>query len=75
MSMNGSTLPFPLTRAERERSGDPRASIAERYASREDYLARVRAAALALVKERYLLEDDVETSLAFAARLWDAFAR
>ena len=71
----GATLPFAKTRADRERSGDPRASIAERYASREDYLARVRAAALALVKERYLLEDDAETSLAFAARLWDAFAR
>jgi hypothetical protein len=28
-----------------------------------------------LVKERYLLNDDVETSLTFAARLWDAFAR
>jgi hypothetical protein len=35
----------------------------------------VRAAALALVKERYLLEEDVEMSLAFAARMWDAWAR
>jgi hypothetical protein len=71
----GATLPFARTRAERERAGDPRPSIAERYASREDYLARVRAAALALVKERYLLEEDVETSVAFAARMWEAWAR
>lgn len=69
----GATLPFAPTR--RERSGDPRAAIAERYASRDDYLARVRAAARALVTERYLLEEDVETSLAFAARMWDAWAR
>ena len=33
----------PRTRAEREATGDPRPSIAERYASREDYLDRVRA--------------------------------
>jgi len=71
----GATLPFAKTRGERERSGDPRPSIAERYASRDDYLARVRSAALSLVKERYLLEEDVETSLAFAARMWDAWAR
>jgi len=70
----GATLPFAKTRREREHAGDPRPAIAERYVSREDYLARVRAAALALVKERYLLEEDVETSLAFAARMWDAFA-
>jgi hypothetical protein len=71
----GATLPFARTRPERERAGDPRPAIAERYASREAYLARVREAAVALVKERYLLNDDVETSLTFAARLWDAFAR
>jgi hypothetical protein len=69
----GSTLPFARTRAEREAAGDPRPAIAERYRSREDYLARVGAAARALAAERYLLEDDVETSLAFAARMWDAW--
>jgi hypothetical protein len=71
----GATLPFAKTRGDRERSGDPRPSIAERYASRDDYLARVRDAAQALVKEHYLLEEDVETSLTFAARMWDAWAR
>jgi hypothetical protein len=70
----GATLPFPRTRAERAASGDPRPSIEERYRSREDYLARVREAARALVAERYMLPEDVETSLAFAARMWDAWA-
>ena len=70
----GATLPFPRTAAERERSGDPRPSIAERYRSREAYLERVRDAARALAAERYLLEEDIETSLRFAARLWDAWA-
>jgi Alpha/beta hydrolase domain len=70
----GATLPFPRTRAEREASGDPRRSIEERYRSREEYLDRVRAAARALAAEGYLLEEDVEGSLAFAARFWEAWA-
>jgi hypothetical protein len=69
----GATLPFPKTRAERQAAGDPRASIAERYASEGDYLGRVRDAAQALVKDGYLLEEDVETSIAFGRRLWEAW--
>jgi Alpha/beta hydrolase domain len=71
----GATLPFAKTQRERESTGDPRPAIEERYASREAYLARVRTAALALVTDRYMLEEDVETSLAFAARMWEAWAR
>jgi len=71
----GATLPFAKTRRERESAGDPRPAIEERYASRDEYLTRVRAAAQALAKDRYLLDEDVETSLAFAARLWEAWAR
>jgi len=70
----GATLPFAATRAEREGTGDPRPAIAERYRSREDYLARVAAAARALAAEGYLLEEDIETSLPFAARMWDTWA-
>jgi hypothetical protein len=70
----GATLPFAKTRAEREKTGDPRPSIAERYRSRDDYLARVREAAVALVAEGYLLDEDIETSLGFAASFWDTWA-
>jgi len=70
----GGTLPFAKTADERARSGDPRASIAERYASREDYLERVRKAALELVDARYLLDEDVELSVTLAARTWDWLA-
>jgi hypothetical protein len=70
----GATLPFAKTRAERERSGDPRPAIAERYPSRDAYLNRVRAAAERLVTERYLLAEDVDTTLVFAAKIWDAWA-
>ncbi|MGE3913973.1 MAG: alpha/beta hydrolase domain-containing protein, partial [Chloroflexota bacterium] len=64
LSMQGSTLPFPSTRAERERTGDPRPSIEERYRDRDDYLAQVRAAAERLVEQRYLLAEDLESVVA-----------
>ena len=70
----GSTLPFARTRAAREQRGDPRPSIEERYRSREEYLGRVRAAAVSLVSQRYLLDEDVDVCLAAAGRLWDWLA-
>lgn len=72
MSMMGSTLPFPRTRAEREAGGDPRRSIEERYASRAAYLERARAAALALVEARHMLDEDVDATVERAGRLWDS---
>jgi hypothetical protein len=71
----GATLPFARTRAEREATGDPRPSIAERYPDRTAYLDRVRRAAEALAREGYLLADDVALSIAAGARLWDHFTR
>lgn len=71
----GTTLPFARTRAEREQSGDPRKSMDERYASREDYLKSVRAAAQALVADRYLLTEDVWPIVSVAGQKWDAFRR
>jgi hypothetical protein len=71
----GATIPFARTRAEREATGDPRPSIAERYPDRTAYLDRVRRAAEALAREGYLLADDVALSIAAGARLWDHFTR
>ncbi len=71
MSMQGMTLPFPRTPEERKASGDPRLSIAERYASRDAYLARVREVAHVLVNARWMLAEDVEASVERAGVLWD----
>ena len=71
MSMMGSTLPFALTRAQRERTNDPRASIAERYASRAAYLDRVRDATRTLIADRHVLAEDLEPIIDRAGRLWD----
>ena len=69
----GWTLPLPATEAERESAGDPRASIEERYASREDYLEQVTRAATDLVTEGYLLEEDVAEVVDLAGRKYDYF--
>ncbi len=71
MSMMGSTLPFCRTADERARRDDPRPSVAERYASRDDYLARVRAACVELVGLRHMLAEDVEAVVARAGRQYD----
>ncbi len=58
--MNGLTFWFAPDEATRAARGDPRRSLAERYRDEADYGAKVRAAALRLAAERYLLEEDVE---------------
>ena len=73
VDMQGSTLPFPRTREERERTGDPRRSIKERYRDRVDYLARVRTEAERLVEERHLLAEDVALVVDLAAARYDTF--
>lgn len=70
MQMMGSTLPFPLTRADKTRANDPRASIAERYGSRAGYLGAVREVAAKLVASRHMLAEDVDTVLDRAGRCW-----
>jgi len=70
-SMVGSYIPFARTKAERVKTGDPRLSVEERYASKQAYLDRVRAAARDLVEGRYLLERDVAPVVARASAEWD----
>ncbi len=70
MEYFGSTVPFAATVAERVVSGDPRASVEERYTGLDDYLAKVRAAAEALVARRHLLAGDVELCVELARQRW-----
>ncbi len=70
----GSSIPFPRTRGDREASGDPRRSIEERYASRGQYLDRIRRAADGLVAGGYLLADDVARVVERAGEQWDLIA-
>jgi hypothetical protein len=65
---DGSLIPFARTRAEREAARDPRPSLEERYGSREAYVAKVKAAAEALVAERLLLPADAAAYVEAADR-------
>jgi hypothetical protein len=68
----GQHIPFARTRAERDATGDPRLSIAERYRDQADYVSRIEQAARALVADRLLLEEDVERLTADAVQRWAA---
>lgn len=69
----GSTFPFPVTRADRLSTGDPRLSIEERYRDRSSYLAAVRKAAKKLAESRLIPAEDIESSVERAASRWDVF--
>lgn len=66
----GGFLPLPRDAAERERTHDPRPSIASQYPGRDEYLARVRSEAKQLVAQRLLLEEDVGPLVAHCEELW-----
>ena len=70
-NMQGSYIPFPQTTADRQRSGDPRPAIAERYRSRQQYVGLVSEAALRLIDEGYLLAEDLGPILGRAGEEWD----
>jgi hypothetical protein len=71
-ALQGSMIPFARTRAEREKSGDPRLSIEERYRDQAEYLRRIEAAARQLVLQRYLLERDMPLIVARARVRWES---
>ena len=72
LAMAGAYIPFPTTRAEREKVKDPRLSIEERYGHRADYLQKVQESAKPWRGERYILQDDVAAIVQAAGRHWDA---
>lgn len=73
VSLTGSYIPFPKTKAERQKTGDPRPSIEERYGSFEDYQKRCAAACAELVKQRYMLQEDADRFLASREKVRDLF--
>ena len=64
--LQGAVVPFAATRAERDASGDPRLSVAERYADNAAYVAAVQKAAAQMVAERLLLPQDAERAIELA---------
>jgi len=71
----GSFYPFPRTRAEREARKDPRLSIEERYASRNEYLEKINAAARQLIADGFLLQADLQDVIDRSLTEYDWFTR
>ena len=66
----GGFEPFALTKGQRERAGDTRLSIGERYLDRQDYLDRVKRAADALVQQRFMRAEDVPAVILRGDAIW-----
>ena len=56
--LQGSFIPFATTRAEREKTGDPRLSLEERYRDHAGYVAAVKTATNDLAAKGFLLPED-----------------
>lgn len=57
--LDGMFLAFASTKAQRLQTGDPRASLQERYPSQAEYVARIAQTATQLHREGFLLAEDV----------------
>ncbi|OYW29409.1 MAG: hypothetical protein B7Z47_04855 [Chthoniobacter sp. 12-60-6] len=69
--LRGAWVPFAATKERREATQDPRPAMAERYASREGYLAKVKDVLQKLIAQRFLSEQDLEPQLKQAGVRWD----
>ncbi len=72
VSLMGSSIPLPKTKADRESSKDPRQSVDERYSSRDKYLAAVEKVADGLVEGGYVLAQDKAQLMKRAEDEWEA---
>jgi hypothetical protein len=65
-----SDIPFAKTAADREKTRDPRRSIAERYTSREDYFIRYSKALENLIRQHWILPEDRDAILHRGEQEW-----
>ena len=65
-----SDIPFPKTAEDRQKTGDPRRSIAERYTSREDYVAQYSKALDSLIQQRWVLPEDRDAMMHRGEQEW-----
>ena len=74
VSFLGSWIPLAKTAEARKKSGDPRLSVAERYKSQEEYIARFEQAAKKLIEQRFLLQEDLPAVLERGKLEWKTIA-
>lgn len=64
----GQFIPFAKTKTEREKTGDPRLSVAERYPTKQAYVEKIEQTVKALQGQGLLLAEDAAAYIADAER-------
>ena len=62
-SLSGSYIPFPVTRADREKTGDPRQSVEELHGTLDNYLRQLQSQCHRYEQAGYFLPEDTERTL------------
>lgn len=68
LGLQGGYIPFAKTKAEREKLGDPRPALLERYRDFEDFRTQYRAVIDRMIEQRTLLAEDVAGLMSLADR-------
>ncbi len=74
-NLQGSYIPFPKTKTDRQKTADPRPSLEERYGAYAVYLKSFQAKCNELLAERYLLQEDVRRLVAGRTKYQDWFPK
>lgn len=69
LGLQGSYFALPKARTDRESTSDPRLSLEERYRDYVTYQEQFMAAAEKLVRERYILTEDIPRQAAFCEQM------
>src|SRR5262249_18731330 len=70
-----SCIPFAKDATLRQKSGDPRPSIAEHYTSRDQYIGKYTEAAMKLIRERFVLAEDLSSVVERGQQEWVGFTK
>lgn len=75
VAFEASYIPFAKTASERRKARDPRKSIEERYAGREDYFDRFGHALDELIEQRWVLPEDRAALMLRGQQEWEEAMR
>jgi len=73
VSFRGTFIPLPRTEADRRGVGDSRPSIETLYGSRSRFMGRVDSAIASLVRQRFLLPQDVPATRSRMNDVWERY--
>jgi Alpha/beta hydrolase domain len=69
--LQGAFIPFPTSKGQREKSGDPRQSVGERYGGIDGYMTAVESAIARQVSAGFLLPEERDRARSVMRNNWD----